>query len=295
MLRTRQIQTPLLEIACAIEGPENGLPVVLLHGFPYDPHSFDQVVLLLAAAGCRTVVPCLRGFGATRFRADETMRSGEQAAIGCDLLQLLDALHLPQAILAGFDWGARAGCIVAALWPERVLGLLSCCGYQLQERATAGRPALPEQEWRFWYQYYFHTERGRAGLTEQRSELCRFLWQLWSPTWQFTKDEFERTAASFANPDFVDVVIHSYRHRLGNASGDPRYAEIEVRLAAMPTISIPAISLHGMVDGVVPLPFSEGHEKYFKGVYERRLLANIGHNPPQEAPEAFVRALLDLC
>jgi pimeloyl-ACP methyl ester carboxylesterase len=223
------------------------------------------------------------------------MRSGEQAAIGHDLLELLDALRIDSAVLAGFDWGARAACIVAALWPERVRGLLTCCGYQIQNIAASRKPADPDSELRWWYQYYFHTERGRAGLTTNRRELCRFLWTLWSPTWRFDEDTFARTVASFENPDFVDVVIHSYRHRLGNADGDPRYAAIEARLADQPAIGVPTIVIHGAVDEVNPPDKSAAHDKYFSARYERQLLDGVGHNPPQESPQAFADAVLKLC
>jgi pimeloyl-ACP methyl ester carboxylesterase len=295
MAELRRARTSVLDIAYEHTGPADAYPVVLLHGFPYDPRAFDEVVHLVTAAGFRTIVPYLRGYGGTRFRSPDTMRSGEQAAIGHDLLELLDALRIDSAVLAGFDWGARAACIVAALWPERVRGLLTCCGYQIQNIVASRKPADPESELRWWYQYYFHTERGRAGLTTNRNELCRFLWTLWSPMWRFDKDTFERTAASFENPDFVDVVIHSYRHRLGNADGDPRYAAIEARLADQPTISVPAIVIHGVVDDVNPPDKSATHHKYFSARYERQLLEDVGHNPPQESPRAFADAVLKLC
>jgi len=295
MAELGRVRTSVLDIAYEHAGPADAYPVVLLHGFPYDPRAFDEVVRLVTAAGFRTIVPYLRGYGDTRFRSPDTMRSGEQAAIGHDLLELLDALRIDSAVLAGFDWGARAACIVAALWPERVRGLLTCCGYQIQNIAASRKPADPDSEHRWWYQYYFHTERGRAGLTTNRYDLCRFLWTLWSPTWRFDKDTFERTAASFENPDFVDVVIHSYRHRLGNAEGDPRYAAIEARLADQPTIGVPAIVIHGVVDDVNPPDKSATHHKYFSARYERQLLADVGHNPPQESPRAFADAVLKLC
>lgn len=267
---------------------------MLLHGFPYDPRSFDEVARILAGRGFRAIAPYLRGYGATRFLSPEAMRSGQQAAIGQDLLELLDALKLRQAMLAGYDWGARAACVVAAVAPERVRGLVSCCGYQIQDIARSAKPANPDQEHRYWYQYYFHTERGRAGLTTRRNELCRLLWELWSPTWKFDDATYARTAASFDNPDFVDVAIHSYRHRFGYAAGDPRYAAIEAKLAARPTIDVPTIVLHGADDGVTPPQVTAGNAKFFPRGYERRVLDNVGHNPPQEAPEAFASAILDL-
>ena len=289
------IRTPMLDIAYEHSGPAGALPVVLLHGFPYDVRAFDGVVPLVSAAGFRTIVPYLRGYGPTRFLSPDTPRSGEQAALGQDLLDLLDALKLQRAVLAGFDWGGRAACVVSALWPERVHGLVSCTGYQLQDIANAHKPADPEQERRFWYQYYFHTDRGRNGLSERRADLGKLLWKLWSPTWAFDKATYHRTAASFDNPDFVDVVIHSYRHRAANAPGDPRFAAIEERLAALPRIGVPTIVIHGAVDDVNPVANSKGHHRYFTGPYERRVFDNVGHNPPQEAPQDFAEAVLALC
>ena len=289
------LRTSVLDIACERSGPADAMPVVLLHGFPYDPRGYDDVVALLNEAGFRTFVPYLRGYGATRFLSGETPRSGEQAALGHDLLELLDALKLPRAVLAGFDWGGRAACIVSALWPERVIGLVTCGGYTIQNNAAALQPAAPEQELRYWYQYYFHTERGRNGLTENRRALCRLLWSLWSPTWTFDDATFERTARSFDNSDFVDVVRHSYMHRTKSAPGDPRYAAIEAQLAKQPIIRVPTVTIHGAVDGVTPVQGSESHATHFSAHYERRVLANAGHNPPQEDPKAFAAAILDLC
>jgi pimeloyl-ACP methyl ester carboxylesterase len=285
----------VLDVACEQSGPDGALPVLLLHGFPYDPRGFDEVVPIVNAAGFRTIVPYLRGYGGTRFLSGETLRSGEQAALGQDLLELLDALELRKAVLAGYDWGGRAACVVSALWPERVAGLVSCTGYNIQDIPNSDRPADPEQEARLWYQYYFHTGRGRNGLTEKRRELCRVLWKMWSPSWAFDDAAFERTLPSFGNEDFVDVVIHSYRHRTGRVAGDPRYASVEARLAAQPKIAVPAINLHGGADGVMPAVLSEGHAKHFTGPYQRRVLPNVGHNVPQEAPRAFADAVLELC
>jgi pimeloyl-ACP methyl ester carboxylesterase len=285
----------VLNIAYEESGPVGPLPVVLLHGYPYDVRAFDEVVPLLNTAGFRTIVPYLRGYGATMFLSPEIPRSGEQAALGNDLLELLDGLEIRQAILAGFDWGGRAACVVSALWPERVHGLVTCTGYQIQDIASSDKPADPEQEQRFWYQYYFHTQRGRNGLAQMRNELGRLLWKLWSPTWPFDDATYSRSVRSFENPDFVDVVIHSYRHRMGNAPGDPRYASTEGKLATLPKISVPTIVIHGAVDDVNPAHKSEGHQKYFTGRYERRVFDNVGHNPPQEAPHAFAEAILDLC
>jgi pimeloyl-ACP methyl ester carboxylesterase len=290
-----RIRTPVLDIAYEQSGPEGALPVVLLHGFPYDVRSFDAVVAIVNAAGFRTIVPYLRGYGGTKFLKLDTLRSGEQAALGQDLKQLLDALGIERAVLGGYDWGGRAACIVSALWPERVAGLVSCGGYNVQDIPNAYKPADPEQEARLWYQYYFHTERGRNGLAQKRAELCRLLWKMWSPTWAFDDATFERTARAFDNEDFVDVVIHSYRHRTGHAAGDPNYASIEARLAAQPDIGVPTIVLHGADDGVTPCDLSDPHRKHFSGRYERRVLKNVGHNPPQEAPREFAEAVLKLC
>lgn len=291
---TQRVLTSELDIACDISGPPEAPTAVLLHGFPYDQHCYDAVVPLLNAAGLRTVVPCLRGHGGTRFLSPDTPRAGQQAAIGHDLLELLDALSIGRAIVAGFDWGGRAACVAAALWPARVAGLVTCCGYQIQDIAGATVPADPQQEQRFWYQYYFHTERGRNGLATRRAELCRLLWRLWSPTWHFDEATWQRSAPSFDNPDFVEVVLHSYRHRMGNAAGAARYAETEARLAALPRITVPTIAVHGDADGVNPPHTSENHARFFTGPYERRVLAGVGHNPPQEAPRLFADAVLAL-
>jgi pimeloyl-ACP methyl ester carboxylesterase len=290
-----RIRTPVLDVAYESSGPADALPVLLLHGFPYDVRSFDGVVALVNAAGFRTIVPWLRGYGGTQFLSANTQRSGEQAALGQDLLELLDALRIQKAVLAGYDWGGRAACVVSALWPERVTGLVSSTGYNIQDIANSHRPADPAQEARLWYQYYFHTERGRNGLIEKRREISRLLWRMWSPNWAFDDATFDRTAGSFDNPDFVDVVMHSYRHRTGNVAGDPRYAAVEARLATQPDIHVPAINLHGGADGVTPLGASEGHGKHFTAAYQRRVLENVGHNVPQEAPQAFADAILQLC
>ena len=294
MLSAR-VRTPVLDVAYEQSGPADGLPVLLLHGFPYDVRSFDGVVALVNAAGFRTIVPWLRGYGGTRYLSAQTPRSGEQAALGQDLLELMDALRLPRAVLAGYDWGGRAACVVSALRPERVAGLVSCTGYNIQDIANSHKPADPEQEARLWYQYYFHTERGRNGLTEKRREISRLLWKMWSPIWTFDDATFGRTAGSFDNEDFVDVVIHSYRHRTGNVAGDPRYATVEARLAMQPDIDVPAINLHGAADGVAPVRASEGHGRHFTAAYQRRVLENVGHNVPQEATQAVADAILQLC
>lgn len=289
------IEAGVLDIAYIEKGPADGVPVLLLHGFPYDVHAFDVVAERLAAKGMRCIIPYLRGYGPTRFRSSETPRSGEQAALGADLLALMDALAIPEAVLGGYDWGGRAASIVAALWPQRVRGLVSCgTGYNIQDIARATVPAEPEEEMRFWYQYYFHTERGRAGLTERRRELCRFIWKLWSPRWAFDEETFQASAAAFDNPDFVEIVIHSYRHRYGGIVGDPALAAIETRLAAQPAIDVPAVVLQGDADGVDPPRREDRDAPHFTARYERRILPGIGHNLPQEAPEAFSEAVASL-
>lgn len=288
------VRTDVLEMAYEEHGPADGSPVILLHGFPYDIHAFDEVVPPLVADGCRVLLPYLRGYGPTRFLSPETLRSGEQAALGHDLLQFMDALGIARPALAGYDWGGRAACIVAALWPDRVRCLVSGTGYNIQNIATSGEPAAAAQEHRLWYQYYFHSERGRAGLTKNRRDICRLLWKLWSPEWQFDEATFERSAPSFDNPDFVEVVIQSYRHRYGYAPGDPALATIEAALARQPKIAVPTINLQGGHDGVGPASEKDHQAKFFTGPYERRLLPGIGHNVPQEAPADTVAALRDL-
>jgi pimeloyl-ACP methyl ester carboxylesterase len=290
----KRARTNTLEIAYEDSGPEAGFPVLLMHGFPYDPRCYDDVVPPLVAAGLRTIVPYLRGYGATRFLSPSTPRSGQQAALGQDLLDLMDAFNLPRAALVGFDWGGRAACIVAALWPERVRCLVSANGYNIQDIARSAKPAPPAQEHRLWYQYYFHTERGRAGLAANRRELCKLLWQLWSPNWRFDDATFERSAQSFDNPDFVDVVIQSYRHRFGYAPGDPALEGMEQRLAARPPITVPTIVLQGEGDSVGVATRSDNQAPFFTGPYQRRLIPLIGHDVPQEAPRETAAAVLEL-
>jgi len=290
----RTIRAGVLDIAYFEAGPAEGPPVLLMHGFPYDIHSYAEVAPILAEAGCRVIVPFLRGYGATRFASDATPRSGEQAALGADLLALLDALAIPRAVLAGYDWGGRAACVVAALWPERCAGLVSFNSYNIQDIAKAMRPEGAENEHRLWYQYYFHSERGRAGLTEDRRGLTRLLWRLWSPTWAFDDATFERSAAAFDHPDFVDVVIQSYRHRFGLVPGDPAYAAIEARLAAQPAISVPSITFDGADDGVRPPSDASAHAHRFSGPRSHRIVPGVGHNMPQEVPRVFADAVLEL-
>jgi pimeloyl-ACP methyl ester carboxylesterase len=290
----KHIHISTLDVAYEETGAANGVPVFLLHGWPYDPRCYDEVVLALNAAGCRVIVPYLRGFGPTRFLSARTPRSGQQAALGNDLRELMDALAIERAVLAGYDWGGRAACIVAALWPQRVRGLVTGNGYNLQNIPAAGNPLDPASEHRLWYQYYFHGERGRAGLDANRRALARLLWQLWSPPWNFDDATFERSAVSFDNPDFVAVTIQSYRHRFGYASGDPALEEIEALLTAQPKIAVPTIALQGAADGVQPPEATTTHGAYFTGSFLRRVLPGVGHNPPQEAPRAFADAVLEL-
>src|ERR1700761_3659250 len=290
----KHIRTPTLDIAYEDSGDASGAPVFLMHGWPYDPRCYDAVVPLLVAASCRVIVPYLRGFGPTRFLSADTPRSGQQAALGNDLRELMDALVIERAVLAGYDWGGRAACIVAALWPERVRGLVTVNAYNIQDIPGSGAPQTPAQERRLWYQWYFQTERGRAGFEANRRTMSRLLWELWSPHCAFDDATFQRSATSFDNPDFVAVTIQSYRHRYGNAAGDPALDEIERRLAAKPKITVPTISLQGEADGVWPPETTEHHAAYFTGSYDRRVLPRIGHNPPQEAPYIFADAVLEL-
>ena len=290
----KRVRTTVLEIAYEESGPEGGPVVILLHGWPYDVHDYDAVVPLLVAEGCRVIVPYLRGFGSTRFLCKTTLRSGQQGALGSDLKELMEALGITRAALAGYDWGGRAACIASALWPESVRCLVTGNGYNIQDIPRANQPAAPDQEQRYWYQYYFHTERGREGLAQNRRALIRLLWRLWSPQWHFDDERFERSASSWDNNDFVSVTIQSYRHRYSNAAGDPNLEEIERRLAAKPKISVPSIALQGDADGVLPPEASEKHAVFFSGSYQRRLLPRIGHNPPQEAPQVFATAILEL-
>ena len=290
----RSIEAGVLRVAYQDLGPPAGPPVILLHGFPYDIHAFAAVAPPLAQAGCRVIVPFLRGFGESRFLHADTPRSGQQAAMGYDLLMLMDALAIPSAVLAGYDWGGRAACVVAALYPERVRGLVSGLGYAIQNIAQAHRPVIPTDEHKLWYQYYLHGARGAAGLQAHRFAFCRLLWQMWSPEWQFDEATYARSAQAFDNPDFVAVVTHSYRHRFGLVEGDPMLASWEARLAQLPVISVPSIALDGQSDGVAAAGGSAGHREKFGASYTRMELAGIGHNLPQEAPAAFVDAVLRL-
>jgi pimeloyl-ACP methyl ester carboxylesterase len=288
------VETPALKIAYEHHGPATGDPVILLHGFPYSPRAYDEVAPALAAQGYRVIVPYLRGYGPTRFNSPDTLRSGQQAALAQDLLDLMDALAIPRAALCGYDWGGRAACIVAALWPERVRCLVTGDGYNLQNIPGSIQPLAPETEHRLWYQYYFHTPRGVEGLTQNRRAFCELLWRLWSPTWARNAERYPLSAPAFDNPDFVEVVIHSYRHRFMYAPGDPALEWMEEALAKQPPISVPTISLCGADDGVGPATEVDEDLEHFTGHYERRVLKGVGHNIPEEAPEATIRALLDL-
>ncbi|MBC7391970.1 MAG: alpha/beta hydrolase [Variovorax sp.] len=290
----KHIEAGVLDIAYFETGPADGPPVFLMHGFPYDIHTYAEVAPMLADAGCRVIVPYLRGYGATRFLDAATPRSGEQAALGADLLALMNALHVPRAVLAGYDWGGRAACVVAALWPERCAGLVSFNSYNIQNIAKGMEPEKAENEHRYWYQYYFHNERGRAGLEKDRRGITRLLWKLWSPTWTFDDATFERSAAAFDHPDFVDVVVHSYRHRFGLVPGDPAYDYIERQLAAQPPIAVPTITFDGIDDGVREPADASAHAAKFTGQRSHRLVPGVGHNMPQEVPRLFADAVLEL-
>jgi len=290
----KRVKTEELEVAYEQNGPTGGDPVILLHGFPYDVRAYDDVAKILADAGDYVIVPYLRGFGATRFLSEETPRSGQQAVLAHDLLEFMDALDISEAALAGYDWGGRAACIVAALWPERVRFLVSQGGYNIQDISASVEPKVPEMEYRSWYQYYFVTERGRRGLQKYRREFCRLLWHLWSPTWHFEDELYERTAVSFDNPDFVEVVIHSYRHRLGLVTGDPTVQNTEDLLAARPRISVPTIAIDGGSSGIRGSGASGGRSHFFTGKYAHREIPTAGHNLPQEAPREFADAILSL-
>ncbi|MFD3454525.1 alpha/beta fold hydrolase [Streptomyces sp. NPDC058691] len=289
----KQVTAGVLSIGYAEAGPADGPAVVLLHGWPYDIHSYVGVAPLLAAKGYRVVVPYLRGHGTTRFLDPATPRAPQQSAFALDIVALMDALGIKRAILAGFDWGARTADIIAALWPERVKGLVSVTGYLITNRKANRQPLPPKSEWAWWYQYYFATDRGRLGLERYRSDLARLVWKFNSPTWAFDDATFERTAAAFDNPDYVTIVIGNYRWRLGLVEGDPRYDALEARLARGPVITVPTITLDGAVDPFTPPGDGSSYRAKFTGPYAHRTLDGIGHNLPQEAPAAFARAVLD--
>jgi pimeloyl-ACP methyl ester carboxylesterase len=292
----RSLATPILSIGYHDLG--DGPAVVLLHGFPYDIHAYAEVVPILADAGFRVVVPYLRGHGTTRFRDNTIPRSAEQGALASDVIDLLDGLGLSRAIFAGFDWGARAACAAAALWPQRCAGLVSAGGYALHHRGSSATPATPEREAAIWYQYYLMSERGRAGLTTYRRELARLLWHQWSPKWHFSDAEFERSAAAFDNPDWVEVVLHSYRYKFGLVAGDERYTELANRLDGQLAIEVPTVTLDGEAHGVVVASDGRRWANLFCGHWEHRVVIGAGHNVPQEQPRAFadaVRAVAEGC
>jgi len=288
-----QIDAGLLNVGYVDAGPADGPAVVLLHGWPYDIHSYEDVVPLLTAQGYRVIVPYLRGYGTTRFLSDDTFRNGEQAALALDVIALMDALEIDDAIVGGFDWGARSADIVAALWPERCNGLVAVSGYLIGSQEAGKAPLPPEAELQWWYQFYFATERGRAGYGKYRREFAKLIWRIASPEWDFDDATFERSAASFDNPDHVAIAIHNYRWRLGLADGETKYDELERQLAEGPVIAVPAITLEGDANGA-PHPDPSAYAGKFSGRYSHRTLeGGIGHNLPQEAPEAFADAVLE--
>jgi pimeloyl-ACP methyl ester carboxylesterase len=290
----RQIDAGVLNVGYVDAGPADGPAVVLLHGWPYDIHSYGQVTPRLAAAGYRVIVPYLRGFGTTRFLSETTPRNGEQVALAVDTVALMDALAIETAIVAGFDWGARSADIVAALWPERVSGLVSVSGYLIGSQQTGTLPLAPAAEYQWWYQYYFATERGRAGYGAYRREFARLIWRTASPRWDFSDAMFDRSAAALDNPDHVAIVIHNYRWRLGLAEGEPEHLDVEKRLAAAPVIAVPVITLEGDANGA-PHPDPSAYAEKFSGPYSHRTITGgIGHNLPQEAPDAFGDAIREL-
>jgi pimeloyl-ACP methyl ester carboxylesterase len=286
----RSVETDALRIAYVERGPAAGWPVILSHGFPYDIHAFDDVAAILSEAGARVITPYARGFGPTRFTSETAMRSGQQAARGRDIIQLADALELRRPILGGFDWGGNASCVAAALWPERIGGLVSYASYDIIDVTDQQRAVAPSLERVFWYQHLFQTERGRACLAEHRRDLCQLLWKTWSPGWNFDEATYARSAASFDNPDFVDVVIHCYRSSFGLESGDPALEPLEDRLKQKPEIKAPAVSIDGARDPLKPGGTAE-QARMFVGLLHEHRVVDAGHNLPQEAPEAFAGAI----
>jgi len=290
----KQIDAGVLNVGYAAAGPANGPPVILLHGWPYDIYSFVDVAPLLASAGYKVVIPYLRGYGTTRFLSADTPRNGEPAALAVDVIALMDALTISKAVVAGFDWGARSADIIAALWPERCKAIVSVSGYLISSQEAGKTPLPPNAELQWWYQYYFATERGRAGYDKYRREFSKLIWQTASPKWDFDDATFDRSAASFANPDHVAIAIHNYRWRLGLAEGEPKYDAFEKRLAELPVIGVPTITMEGDANGA-PHPEPATYANKFSGKYEFRLITGgIGHNLPQEAPQAFAQAVIDV-
>ena len=290
----KQVNAGLLNVGYAEAGPAGGPPLILLHGWPYDIYSFVDVAPVLASAGYRVIVPYLRGYGTTRFLSTETFRNGQPAAVASDVPALMDALRIDKAILAGFDWGARTANIVAALWPERCRAMVSVSGYLIGSQEAGKLPLPPKAEYEWWYQYYFATERGRVGYDKNRHDFAKLIWQLASPQWKFDDATFDRSAASFDNPDHVAIVIHNYRWRLALAQGEPKYEDLERRLAQGPVITVPTITLEGDANGA-PHPDPSAYAKKFSGKYAHRTITGgIGHNLPQEAPQAFAQAVIDV-
>ena len=290
----KQINAGVLNVGYTEAGPSDGRTVILLHGWPYDIHSYVDVAPLLASAGYRVIVPYLRGYGSTRFLSSETLRNGQQSVVALDIIALMDALKISKAIIAGFDWGARTADIVAALRPERCKALVSVSGYLIGSQESGKVPLPPQAELEWWYQYYFATERGRAGYDKYRHDFAKLIWQIASPKWDFDDATFERSAASFDNPDHVSIVIHNYRWRLGLAEGEPKYDELEQRLAQAPDITVPTITLEGDTNGA-PHPDASSYARKFSGRYEHRIITGgVGHNLPQEAPQAFAQAVVDV-
>jgi pimeloyl-ACP methyl ester carboxylesterase len=290
----KQVNAGLLNVGYAEAGPAAGPPVILLHGWPYDIYSFVDVAPLLASAGYRVIVPYVRGYGTTRFLSTETFRNGQPAAVASDVPALMDALRIDKAILAGFDWGARTANIVAALWPERCNAMVSISGYLIGSQEAGKLPLPPKAEYEWWYQYYFATERGRIGYDKNRHDFAKLIWQLASPQWKFDDATFDRSAASFDNPDHVAIVIHNYRWRLALAQGEPKYEDLERRLAQGPVITVPTITLEGDANGA-PHADPSAYAKKFSGKYAHRTITGgIGHNLPQEAPQAFAQAVIDV-
>jgi pimeloyl-ACP methyl ester carboxylesterase len=290
----KQVNAGVLNVGFAEAGPADGKPVILLHGWPYDIHTYVDVAPLLAQAGYRVIVPYLRGYGTTRFLSDDTPRNGQQSAIAADVVALMDALGIEKAVVAGCDWGARTANILAALWPERVKAMVSVSGYLIGSQELNKMPLPPKAELQWWYQYYFATERGRVGYEKYRRDFARLIWELASPTWKFDDATFDRSAAAFDNPDHVAIAVHNYRWRLGLAEGEAKYDALEKRLAAFPVIGVPTITLEGDANGA-PHPDPAVYAKKFSGTYEHRLITGgIGHNLPQEAPQAFAHAVVDV-
>ena len=288
----KQVDAGALNVGYVEDGPPDGTPVVLLHGWPYDVHSYAEVTPRLSSLGYRVIVPFLRGYGTTRFLSDDAVRNGQQAALGVDTIALLDVLEIDRAVLGGFDWGARTANVVSALWPERCRATVPVSGYLIGNQETGRRPLPPTAELSWWYQFYFATERGRLGYEANRNDFARLIWHTASPTWNFDDATFARSEEAFDNPDHVEIVIHNYRWRIGAADGEREYDEVEAQLAKAPVISVPTITMEGDANGA-PHPEPSAYEEKFHGPYEHRNVEGVGHNLPQQAPEAFARAIVD--